>query len=154
MSWATVPGISTAGAAARPTVREGLIGMRVFRIDAEGDFTEYNRTHFAAEHEERILEKWLEDNPQGIVEDGELLIIGRQVRTDVDSYIDLLGLDRSGNVAVVELKRGSTPRDTIAQALEYASFVSRLDSGQIEEILQSYLDDDTVSLSAYHRRFF
>ena len=60
---------------------------------------------------------WLEKNPESIVEDGALLIIGRQIATNLGSYIDLLALDREGNTAILELKRDRTPRDTIAQAL-------------------------------------
>ena len=51
------------------------------------------------------------------MEDGGLLIIGRQVRTECGAFMDLLGVDRNGDVAVVELKRDRTPRDTIAQIL-------------------------------------
>lgn len=36
-----------------------------------------------------------------------------------------------GNLAVVELKRGRTPRDVISQALEYSSWVKELDFDEI-----------------------
>ncbi|CCQ12022.1 hypothetical protein PALB_29230 [Pseudoalteromonas luteoviolacea B = ATCC 29581] len=49
------------------------------------------------------------------------LLIGRQVRTDFDKYIDLLAIDASGSVIIIELKRDKTPRDVVAQALDYAS---------------------------------
>jgi RecB family endonuclease NucS len=71
-------------------------------------------------------------NPGGILEDGPLLIIGRQVPTDLGKWIDLLGVDREGNVAVVELKRDRTPRDVVAQALEYAAYAARLDVDELE----------------------
>ena len=74
----------------------------------------------------------LETNPDGILEDGRVLIIGRQVRTDLGGVIDLLGVDRQGNVVVVELKRDRTPRDVVAQALEYAAFAARLDVDALE----------------------
>lgn len=98
--------------------------MRVFGVQTDGQFSEYVQTPFQVEHEEAILEDWLESNPDGIVEDGRILIIGRQVVTNFGGFIDLLGLDREGDVVVVELKRDRTPRDTIAQSLEYVSFVS------------------------------
>ena len=55
---------------------------------------------------------------------------------------------------MVELKRDRTPRDTLAQALEYVSFVAPLDSEQLEAILRSYLNDDSLSLAEHHREHF
>jgi hypothetical protein len=63
-------------------------------------------------------------------------------------------LDRVGDVVVVELKRDRTPRDTLAQALEYASFAEQLDTKQLEEILQSYMNDESLMLAEYHRKYF
>ena len=83
--------------------------MRVFRIDESGKFTEYAQAPFQVKHEEAVLESWLEENPSGILEDGDLLIIGRQVTTNLGGFIDLLGLDRQGDVVVVELNRDCTP---------------------------------------------
>lgn len=128
--------------------------MRVFGIQNDGKFKEYVQTPFKAEHEEKLLEEWLESNPDGILEDGKLLVIGRQVKTDLGSFIDLLGIDRQGDVVVVELKRDRTPRDTVAQALEYASYVERLDGGQLESILQLYLQDESLSLAEHHHEYF
>ena len=98
--------------------------MRVFSIGSDDQFTEYKRLPFEADHEERVLEKWLEDNPDGILENPDgiqegartLLIIGRQVRTDLGGFIDLLGVDLEGNTVVIELKRDSTPRVTLPVA--------------------------------------
>ena len=101
--------------------------MRIFSVGSDGDFTEYEELPFEVDHEESVLEAWLESNPDKILEDGRILIIGRQVRTDLGGFIDLLGVDREGNVVVVELKRDRTPRDVVAQALEYAAFAARLD---------------------------
>lgn len=128
--------------------------MRVFRVEQNGQFREYVETPFHADHEEIVLESWLEANPDSIVEDGRLLIIGRQVPTNLGGFIDLLALDRRGDVAVLELKRNRTPRDTLAQALEYASFAERIDSEQLETIFTSYLDDRDLELANYHREYF
>lgn len=128
--------------------------MRVFAIRPDGNFSEYVQTPFQMEHRESIMEDWLESNPDGIVEDERILIIGRQVTTNLGGSIDLLGVDREGDVLVVELKRDRTPRDTIAQSLEYASFAERLDASQLEAILRSYLNDASLSLAEYHRDHF
>jgi len=128
--------------------------MRLFGIHPDGKFGEYVQTAFQVEHEEAVLEDWLESNPDGIVEDGKILIIGRQVATNFGGFIDLVGIDRQGNAVVIELKRNRTPRDTIAQALEYASFVARLDTTQIEGLLRSYLSDESLNLAEHHRAYF
>lgn len=81
----------------------------------------------------------------------DALIIGRQVRTDHGGRIDLLGLDSEGNTIVFELKRGRTPRDVVAQVLDYASWVRDLTYVQIENIAQAYLGE---SLSTKFREYF
>ncbi len=81
------------------------------------------------------------------------MIIGREVTTNLNTSIDLLGLDESGNTVVIELKRGRTPRETIAQILEYASFVENLDYFQLNEIYQKYSGEES-SLEDYHREYF
>jgi len=128
--------------------------MRIFSIKDDGKFEEFSQTHFHANHEEAVLENWLESNSDDILEDGKLLIVGRQVTTNLGSIIDLLGIDREGNSVVIELKRDRTPRDTLAQALEYASFVEELDTDQLEEILQRYVSDEALNLASYHRNYF
>ncbi|MDZ7641700.1 MAG: endonuclease NucS [Desulfurivibrio sp.] len=128
--------------------------MRVFGIQPDGQFSEYLQTPFKINHEEAVLEGWLEYNPDGIVEDGRILIIGRQVSTNFGGFIDLLAVDRDGDVVVVELKRDRTPRDTIAQSLEYVSFAEQLNTIQLEEILSSYLNDESLSLAEHHREYF
>ncbi len=128
--------------------------MRVFSVGSDGDFTEYEKLPFKVLHEESILEEWLESNPDGILEDGRILIIGRQVRTDLGGIIDLLGVDREGNVVVVELKRDRTPRDVVAQALEYAAFAARLDVDALEGILRVHEHDESLSLTDCHRECF
>ena len=79
--------------------------MRIFSIKEDGKFEEFSQTHFHADHEELVLENWLESNSDDILEDSKLLIIGRQVTTNLGSIIDLLGIDREGNTVVIELKR-------------------------------------------------
>lgn len=66
------------------------------------------------------------------------LLIGRQVRTDFDKYIDLLAIDANGTVIVIELKRDKTPRDVVAQAIDYASWVVTLADYQLIEIYQRF----------------
>jgi hypothetical protein len=83
-----------------------------------------------------------------------VLIIGRQVQTNLKSIIDLLGIDEDGNSVLIELKRDKTPRDVIAQLLKYASFVEDLDYTQLDGIFQDHYEENGISLDEYHQDYF
>ncbi len=86
--------------------------------------------------QEKQLEDLIEADPS--VLGAPLLIIGRQVPTAYGHFIDLLALDESGLVHILELKRDKTPRDVIAQVLDYASWVSTLGHADITAIFTGY----------------
>jgi hypothetical protein len=68
----------------------------------------------------------------------DLLVIGRQISTDYGGLIDLLCINQSGDLTIVELKREKTPRDVTAQILDYASWINGLKSERITEIADLY----------------
>jgi len=127
--------------------------MRLFTLDENGKMIPYKERKFKDENRESDLESLLENNPEYFFENSKILVIGRQITTNLNSFMDLLGVDKSGNTIVVELKRNKTPRDTIAQLLEYASFVENLDYSQLNEIYQNYSGED-ISLEDYHQQYF
>jgi hypothetical protein len=65
---------------------------------------------------------------------GDWLLLGRQVFTDYGKYIDLLAMDVSGDLIVIELKKHRTPRDVVAQTIDYASWVESLSSERLAEL--------------------
>jgi hypothetical protein len=81
------------------------------------------------------LEPWLATNPEII--GSEIMIIGRQVMTK-SGPIDLLGLDRSGNTVIVEIKRDQLPREALAQAIDYASDVAEWTAERLSEVCSKY----------------
>ena len=117
--------------------------MKLFTVDGNGKLVQYKEHAFREDNRESDLEVLLENNPEYFFDDGKILIIGRQVLTNLGSWIDLLGLDNVGNTVVIELKRGKTPRETIAQMLEYASFVENLDYKQLNGIYQNYVGEES-----------
>lgn len=68
------------------------------------------------------------------------MVIGRQVYTDFGKYIDLLAIDKDGNLIVLELKKNKTPREVVAQLLDYASWVKDLSDDEIASIFDDYIN--------------
>ena len=71
----------------------------------------------------------------------EWLLIGRQEHTGFGGIADLLALAPDGSVVLVELKRDKTPRDVVAQALDYASWVESLDADDLAGIFNRFRQD-------------
>lgn len=83
-------------------------------------------------HKEKEVEAWIFDGSTEILGD-DIAIIGKQVDTR-SGPLDLIGVDREGNVVIVELKRDKLPRDAVAQAIDYASDVASWDLERLDEI--------------------
>jgi len=91
------------------------------------------------------LEEWITTNPE-IIGSG-LEIIGRQVTTK-SGPLDLLAIDHSGNIVVVELKRDRLPREALAQAIDYVSDIADWNIDKISEVCTKYTGkslDDLIS---------
>ncbi|MBK1789858.1 endonuclease NucS domain-containing protein [Persicirhabdus sediminis] len=85
------------------------------------------------------------------------LLIGQQVQTTHGGFIDLLAIDAEGNLVVIELKKDKTPRDVVAQALDYASWIKTLESNDIAEIYdhcRERLNHSAESLDLCFENFF
>ncbi|MCC6140082.1 MAG: DUF91 domain-containing protein, partial [Nitrospira sp.] len=69
---------------------------------------------------------------------GEWMLIGRQELTGYGGRIDLLAIAPDASLVLIELKRNRTPREIVAQALDYASWVEQLTADKIAQIYQRY----------------
>lgn len=85
---------------------------------------------------ESTLEDLIEADPEMLGE--PLLLIGRQVPTSHGKFIDLLAVDADGTVRVLELKRDRTPREVVAQTLDYGSWVQTLSHADVLGIFETY----------------
>ena len=85
------------------------------------------------------LQEWIAKNPAVLGE--ELLIIQKEFDgfSDTNERLDLLALDKDGNLVVIENKLDDTGRDVVWQALKYVSYCSTLSTSQILKIYQQYL---------------
>jgi hypothetical protein len=94
---------------------------------------------------EERLEDLIEADP-GVL--GQpLLIIGRQVVTAHGKRIDLLGLDGDGALHILELKRDKTPRDVIAQVLDYGSWVQSLSHEDVLATFAAYRPGEAIEVA-------
>jgi hypothetical protein len=118
--------------------------MPIFKLKKENDNIEKAMLVPAAKttlEMEAHLECWLENSPWAIAQE-PLLIIGRQTSAYQEEtstiFPDLLGLDKEGNIVIIELKKGRTPREVIAQLLEYAAWANDLSDEKISDIFTVY----------------
>lgn len=98
---------------------------------------------------EELLEDWVRQDPSIIGLD--CLVLGRQVITGFGARIDLLVMQRGGDLVIIELKRDRTPRDVIAQALDYASWIATLSTADVHDLASRYLGRRLQD--AYRERF-
>lgn len=68
----------------------------------------------------------------------DVMVIGQQVPTAFGKFIDLLAIDAQGDLIVIELKRDKTPREIVAQLLDYGSWITSLKYADITAIFSKY----------------
>ena len=119
--------------------------VRLWKISDGDELREVTQSRL--DLEER-LEDWLVRDIS--ILDPGLLVIGRQVET-VGGPADLLCIDGAGDLVVIELKRDRTPREVIAQALDYGSWVKDLSNERITSLAEAYLPETLED--AFTRKF-
>ena len=92
---------------------------------------------------EKQLEEMIVAAPEILSSDW--MLIGRQERTSYGKIVDLLAVAPDGSLVLIELKRGKTPWDVVAQALDYASWVEQLEAGDIADIYRRFTDGSDLA---------
>lgn len=100
---------------------------------------------------EEELENILQENP-GVLNEN-WVIIGRQVLTDYNTYIDLLAIDNNGSIIIIELKKHKTNREVVAQGLDYASWVKNLSASRISAIYDNYVSKYFEESNSFEEEF-
>jgi len=87
------------------------------------------------------LQEWICKNTDVLGE--RLLIIQKEFCgfEDTKERLDILALDESGNMVIIENKLDDSGKDVMWQSLKYASYCSGLSKGDIRDIFQKYLDE-------------
>jgi hypothetical protein len=85
---------------------------------------------------EALLEDMIVAAPQVLSD--EWMLIGRQENTGFGGRIDLLAIAPDGSLVLIEIKRERTPREVMAQALDYACWVEKLSAEDIVAIYNRF----------------
>jgi hypothetical protein len=108
------------------------------------------KVHFSPIENEKKLEEVLYSDLS--ILDPALMLIGRQIPTSYGKFIDLLAIDAQGDLTVIELKRNRTPREVVAQVLDYASWVQTLTYEQISSFYSERHSGQSFE-QAFFKRF-
>ena len=114
---------------------------QLFRVNAVKKTSERVReTDFAALgfQERHDIQEWIALNPTILGDD--LLIIAKEYdKFDwTNERLDLLAVDRLGNLVIIELKRDDTGADVHWQSIKYASYLHRANAADIVGMLADY----------------
>jgi len=99
---------------------------------------------------EQLLEEMIVETPQ--ILSGEWMLIGRQEQTGMGGRIDLLAIAPDASLVLIELKRNRTPRDIVAQAIDYASWVEQLTADKIAQIYERFSNGGNLG-DAFRQKF-
>src|SRR5437762_3268615 len=99
---------------------------------------------------EQLLEDMIVCDPR--ILSNEWMIIGRQEGTPFGGRIDLLAVAPDGSLVLIELKRNRTPREIVAQAIDYASWVEGLTADKLAQMYQRFSKGGNLD-EAFRSRF-
>ncbi|MBC1184444.1 PDDEXK family nuclease [Kluyvera sichuanensis] len=112
----------------------------MFRVDIENKtLIKLKPTNFSelGLKERFDIQEWIEKSPS--ILGGDLLVIGKEVILASGKRLDLLCVNKSAALVVVELKRDDSGSSVEWQAIKYASYCSSLLSDEIFKIYADYL---------------
>jgi hypothetical protein len=92
---------------------------------------------------EQILEDMIVAQPR--ILSSEWMLIGRHVDTGLCGRMDLLAVAPDGSLVLVELKRNRTPREVVAQALDYASWIETVGAEEVAAIYTRFRSGQSLS---------
>lgn len=122
----------------------------MFKLNIQENILEkIKRTSF---RENKIMERdniqeWIRKEPSILGED--LIIIAHEYdKFEVNERLDLLAIDKEGNLVVIEVKRDNTGGSVDFQSLKYCSYCSTLTPSEIVEIYEEYLKKFNINEDA------
>lgn len=110
------------------------------------------------------IQEWIEKEPKILSDD--LLVIGKEVILSSGKRLDLLCINKSAALVIIELKRDDSGSEVEWQAIKYASYCSNflpdeifkifsdykdIDTGQAEKIIEQFIEEDISQLNQEQR---
>ncbi|MFB1481737.1 endonuclease NucS [Corallococcus sp. RDP092CA] len=99
---------------------------------------------------EQQLEEMIVKDPR-ILSD-QWMLIGRQEQTSHGGRTDLLAIAPDASLVLIELKRDRTPREVVAQAIDYASWLAELGADRIARMYERFAGGGNLG-EAFKQRF-
>ena len=99
---------------------------------------------------ERVLEEMIVAAPE-ILSD-QWMLIGRQETTDGGGRADLVAIAPDASLVLVELKRDRTPREVVAQTLDYASWLTGLRPDDVAAMYERFRAGGSLATD-FHAKF-
>ncbi len=123
----------------------------LFRMQRDGGNHVFQRFRSRSAGElglrEKDLENWIAKHPELLFGSERVLVFAQSVSGQ--SMADILALDTSGRVVVVEMKRDWSDRSTVGQLLEYAAAIALRRYEGLAEIAQQYGKQSDVLLEQF-----
>lgn len=118
--------------------------MAMFSVDREAhELSQIVERKFAdlGVLEREDIQEWVVEEPTILGE--ELLVIGTEYSQFVDLYErpDVIALDQTGKLVIIELKRDQADSTTDLQAIKYASYLSTWPAEEIQKIYREFWND-------------
>jgi hypothetical protein len=89
--------------------------------------------------ERKDIEVWIEKYPEILGEDFYIITTEHDEFNKTNERLDVMAIDRNGQLTIIELKRGSSGKYADLQAIKYAAYCSTLTFKQLVEINKDYL---------------
>src|SRR4051812_24817189 len=98
---------------------------------------------------ERELQSFLEEHSEVL---GDLIIIAAYVKTNGHGELDLVAIDGSARLWVIELKKVSATRKIIEQTLGYTSWAESASVRELENLYAGHFDGGSLK-QAFEERY-
>lgn len=123
----------------------------LFRYDKnKNEILSLEKTTFSAEDLKELqnIEVWIRKNPSMLSESEEedIMIIGEQKTSITMKRLDLLGVDRFGNIIIIEAKRDLAEAMMEFQAITYTSYFVNTTFNEICKLYKEYLEKNNTEL--------
>lgn len=115
-------------------------------MDDDGELHRYRRDKALSEEDLRLF---IEAHPETL---GDVIILGRDVRTYGHGDVDLVAFDSDGQLWVIELKLGPATREITKQTFGYASWGESATLRELSELYAAYSSGGSLS-EEFERRF-